>query len=152
MAKHYVELESGSIIETDNLSIWPEAKRLSKAEGKRRLKAEALKDLRKTLRPGDTVYSVLRHVSASGMSRRIDFYVMKKNRPVFLSGQIGRVLDLSRGKNDGLVVGGCGMDMGFHVVHNLGYALWPKGTKKPHGTRNGEPDSDGGYALNHKWM
>ena len=52
----------------------------------------------------------------------------------------------------GLVIGGCGMDMGFHVVYNLGRAMWPDGTPDPHGTRNGEPDRDGGYALKHRWL
>ena len=46
-------------------------------------------------------------------------------------------------------VGGCGFCGGFDIVQALGYALWPKGTKKPHGTRNGEPDTCGGYALTH---
>jgi len=44
------------------------------------------------------------------------------------------------------------IDMGFHVVYNLGRTLWPEGTPEPHGTRNGEPDRDGGYALNHQWL
>jgi hypothetical protein len=49
-------------------------------------------------------------------------------------------------------VNGCGMDMGFSVVCNLGAMLWPMGTDTPHGTRNGAPDSAGGYALKHKWI
>lgn len=52
----------------------------------------------------------------------------------------------------GLKVTGCGMDMGFHVVYALGANLWPKGTPKPHGKRNGEADSEGGYALKHSWL
>lgn len=28
----------------------------------------------------------------------------------------------------------------------------PNGTDKPHGRRNGEPDSSGGYALKSRWM
>lgn len=44
------------------------------------------------------------------------------------------------------------MDMGFHVVYALGSALWPDGTPAPHGTRNGEPDTAGGYALKHEWL
>ena len=34
-------------------------------------------------------------------------------------------------KTGGLRVSGCGMDMGFHVVYNLGYVLWPDGTPEP---------------------
>lgn len=88
-------------------------------------KAEALDELRKQLKPGDTVFSVLRHVSRSGMSRRISFCVIRKGQPYWLDYNIGRALEYSRPSNgDGLRVDGCGMDMGFSVVHNLGYALW----------------------------
>lgn len=112
-----------------------------------------LADLRKLIKPKETVFCVLRHVSASGMRRRISFFVMRKGDARYLDYSIGKILDLKRPDNkDGLVVDGCGMDMGFHVVYNLGMAIWPKGTKKPHGTRNGEPDSDGGYALKHRWI
>ena len=55
-------------------------------------------------------------------------------------------------KQGGAIIQGCGMDMGFSLVYELGAYLWPEGTDKPHGTRNGEPDSDGGYALNHRWL
>jgi hypothetical protein len=54
--------------------------------------------------------------------------------------------------NGGIIIGGCGMDMGFALVYNLGSTLWPNGTPEPHGTRNREPDSDGGYALKHNWV
>ena len=57
------------------------------------------------------------------------------------------MLDMKIGKHGGLVVGGCGFDAGFEVVYNLGSLLWPNGTPEPHGTRNREPDSTGGYAL-----
>ena len=38
------------------------------------------------------------------------------------------------------------MDMGFQAVYCLGLSLWPDGTPEPHSTRNGEPDTNGGYA------
>lgn len=115
-------------------------------------KIESIQALRKILKPRDTVYCVLRHVSSSGMSLRIDFYVVKKGAIVYLTGWVGSALEYRRHSDGGLVVGGCGMDMGFAVVYNLGETLWPKGTKKPHGVRNGEPDSDGGYALRSEWL
>lgn len=37
-------------------------------------------------------------------------------------------------------------------VYSLGRTLWPDGTRAPHGRRNGQPDSDGGYALKHSWL
>lgn len=117
---------------------------------------EQLAWLRKRLKSGDTIYTVLRHVSASGMTRHIAFVLQRGTRkePVELHPNyaIATILGYRQAKDGSLIVSGCGMDMGFAVVYNLGATLWPKGTKKPHGTRNGEPDSDGGYALKHRWL
>ncbi len=148
---YYMQLPWG-VVKTKNPECWPEGNQMSEKEGRKALADEARKHLKKILKPGDTVYTVLKHVSQSGMSRRIDFYAIKKNQPVFLSGWMADLLDYRQHKDGCLVVGGCGMDMGFSVVYNLGYALWPKGTPKPHGKRNGEPDHSGGYALEHKWI
>jgi len=104
--------------------------------------------LHELLKPGDTILCVLRHVSKSGMSRRIDFYTQNLD---YLSHSFAVVRGDAEPKN-GLRVDGCGMDMGFSVVYSLGYKLWPEGTDTPHGTRNGEPDSNGGYALKHRWL
>jgi len=99
-------------------------------------------------------------VSRSGMSRTIDFYTPIEDNSgngvetymQYLTGWFGMLLDYRRDKRGALKVGGCGMDMGFHVVYNVGAKLWPKGTAKPHSTRNGEPDRDGGYALKSEWL
>lgn len=123
-------------------------------------KIEAVKRLRKMLRPGQTVYCVLRHVSASGMTRRIDFYAIKGKEHVYLSGYMATALGMRRhASKDGLIVEGCGMDMGFAVVYDLSRTLYPKGfvpAKAKMRGRNGTPDTeidtDGGYALRHSWM
>lgn len=107
--------------------------------------------LLKFLKPGSQVLTVLRNVSRSGMSRRIDLYTIHRDEMVYLSHAAAVVMGDPR-PDDGIKVSGCGMDMGFHLVYNLGATLWPKGTAKPHGTRNGEPDSDGGYALKQRWL
>lgn len=65
---------------------------------------------------------------------------------------VSRALGYRIGSHGGIVMGGCGMDMGFSLVYNLGSALWPNGTPTPHGTRNREPDSTGGYALKSRWL
>uniref|UniRef100_A0AB74UFV0 Uncharacterized protein n=1 Tax=Caulobacter phage BL57 TaxID=3348355 RepID=A0AB74UFV0_9VIRU len=191
--------------------------------------AEAVASLRKLLKPGDSVYCILRHVSSSGMLRVIDlaipvtgtrtntlpagargfkvgveaYYTERDSHRAFSSGVVkafdadtvtiayqatadGRgvaeELTFPRAKvkfykresypairnigylaaramgdtwdSDrlGIKVGGCGMDMGFHLVYSLGRTLWPNGTPKPHSTRNGEPDRDGGYALKKEWL
>lgn len=130
-----------------------QAKPLTKKAQREQEREESRQELLKILRPGDRVYSVIRSVARSGMSRTIDFYAMQvddrdgKPFPRYLTGYIADVLDYRRDDHGALKVGGCGMDMCFHVVYNVGRALWPRGTDKPHGTRNGSPDSDGGYAL-----
>ena len=90
-------------------------------------KDAALANLREMLPPSSTVYTILRHVSRSGMQREISLVVMRNGEPRNITYLAARVLDYRIGKRDGLVVGGCGMDMGFHIVHNLGYALYPDG-------------------------
>lgn len=118
---------------------------------------DAIQRLRGFLKPGDTVFCTLRKVSSSGMTRSIDFHKIEcdsNGQPVvfWLSGLMSKALGMRLNKDDGLRVSSCGMDMGFHVVYNLGATLWPEGTPEPHGTRNGEPDSDGGYALKSRWL
>jgi len=115
------------------------------------------------LKPGDTVYTVLRHVARSGMQRRISCIVIDKETGSpfqidwLVSWATGERLDREK---EGLVVGGCGMDMGFHLVYNLSRSLFPDGYKpkdagKQYG-RNGRPadetDKDGGYALQQRWL
>ena len=127
---------------------------------------EARKELLTILKPGDTVYCVLRHVSRSGMQREISLYT---EGMVSLDHYAERVLQMRRGKRDGLVVSGCGMDMGMHIVMNLGYVLFPDGftctgrdehpnmcpsNDHSNGDRNYEPHqhTSGEYALRSRWI
>jgi hypothetical protein len=120
----------------------------------------ALADLRETLKPGDTLYTINRHVSSSGMRRSISVVravhdVHDGERLVIdtLDLWVSRVLrERIDQKHGGIYQTGCGMDMGFHLVYNLGRYLWPDGTPEPHGKRNGTPDRDGGYALKQRWL
>lgn len=116
--------------------------------------AKAISHLREILSPGDTVYTVLRHVSRSGMQREISLFIGECERIDWL---VARALGDRIGKNDGIVATGCGMDMGFELVYNLGRTLWPDGFKLKKGERgrNGDTsgrETDGGYALRHRWM
>lgn len=126
----------------------------------------ARKELLEILKPRDTVYCILRHVSRSGMQREISLFTEGMRN---IDWYAARVLDMRRGKRDGLVVGGCGMDMGFHLVYNLSRALFPNGytctgrdshpnmcpsNDHNNGDRNYEPHNhaDGGYALRSRWI
>ena len=114
---------------------------------------EAQAYLLEILQPGATVYTDLRHCSASGMTRWLDLYCVEDGRIrniTRLACKAGAMRWCSR--RDAMKAGGCGMDMGFAAVYELGCHLWPAGTPEPHGTRNGEPDSNGGYALRHQWL
>lgn len=93
---------------------------------------EAIEQLRGMIKPGDTVYTILRHVSRSGMTRGIDVYTLEDNKPVWITAYVGKAIDQPQPmdywrKSMGLKIGGCGMDMGFHVVNSLSYALYGKG-------------------------
>lgn len=121
--------------------------------------AEAVERLRAILVPGVTVYTILRHVSRSGMQRTISlrlarpdggFYDLDHNAAL----AIGARLDRDRG---GIKMGGCGMDMGFELVYQLGRVMFPDGFKLAEGQhgRNGDKsgfDNDGGYAFRQVWL
>lgn len=114
---------------------------------------EARETLLSILKPGQFVYTILRHVSASGMSRRISLAVVEAGEITPIDYYVSKLCGYTRDpKAQGLKISGCGMDMGFEMVYQLGEALWPNGTDAPHGTRNGAPDSAGGYALKHRWL
>lgn len=135
--------------------------------------AEAIIHLRKVLKPGDTVYTVLRHVSRSGMSRNIDLYKMSTDGPVWISAYVGHAIGSPQSeknwqRSQGLTVSGCGMDMGFHLVYNLSRVLYPNGFvcigegcgsndhnneyRKYQNYKGQMHTGDGGYALRHKWL
>lgn len=97
-------------------------------------RADAITKLREWIKPGDTVHTILDHVSSSGMTRHIRVVLLscEDGKPVDLhpNYSVARALDLRQAKRgDGLIVGGCGMDMGFHLVNSLSYALYGDGYK-----------------------
>ena len=100
------------------------------------------------LKPGDTVYTRVNHVARSGMMRVIDLYVIRENEPLRITWHVCNVLGSTYNrKHEGLRMDGCGMDMCFAAVYELGSCLWREGTSEPHSTRNGQPDRTGGHAL-----
>jgi hypothetical protein len=98
-------------------------------------------ELRADMPKGSTVYTILRSVSRSGMSRVISPVVLtikdKKIRPIFPEYHVAQVLEYSSLSDhpEGIKVGGCGMDMGFSLVYNLASALYGDG-----------------YALKQEWL
>lgn len=137
--------------------------KLTKSQGQEAYKEQAAAKLRTYFKPGDTAHTMLLHVSSNGMSRHIAVMAAEETKthngkkkqlaPVNVSHLVADLLGykLNKGGN-GLVVGGCGMDMGFHVVYSMSSRMFPNGTRYPHSKRNGEPDRAGGYAIKHGWL
>jgi hypothetical protein len=93
-------------------------------------KAEAADMLRRYLQPGSVVYATTRKVSRPGMTRRIDLYTIVADdrdggRPWLarLSFHAAAVLGWPV-NDDGVRVDGCGMDMRWHLVEALSFALF----------------------------
>jgi hypothetical protein len=94
------------------------------------------------LREGATVYTVLRSVSSSGMTRHISLLVADGGEIVDITYLAAGVLGESLYERNGsrtLRVNGCGMDMGFHLVYSLSSVLFA-GTDRA------------GYALKQRWI
>jgi len=123
-------------------------------------RTEQIKQLRELLnKSGRVVYGIIKGVSRSGMSRDIDFYCFTcedgKIVKNWLSHRIAGLLNYPfNDKKECIKVNGCGMDMIFSVVYNLGSVLYPNGDGETITGRNGdkEPETDGGYLLKHDYL
>lgn len=130
-----------------------EAGRAVKVSGKEApalLQAYRQGSLLALLKPGSVVYTVCvkqgssAHYQVLIPATSTEGLVYIRDITAMVANLVGhRVSD----KTGGIVMGGWGYSKGFQIVYGLGLALWPNGTPEPHGTRNGEPDSNGGYAL-----
>ena len=99
---------------------------------------ERIKEILKDQFPeGSTAYTLVTKVAPSGMSRHI--MVAGSNRKGHVqnvSWYIAKLLDWTYKDNTRSVfVGGCGMDMGFHLVYTLSSKLY-----------------DDGYAIKQSWL
>ena len=103
-------------------------------------KEEAIKTLKENIKEGDVIYTQLNHTSQSGMMRHIKVRQIKNNYPLDWSKLVAVALDWKEAKSrfggyNGIKVGGCGMDMGFHLVYTLSSVLY-----------------NDGYAIKHNWL
>ena len=126
---------------------------------------EAIARLKESVKPGDTVYTQLKHVSRSGMLRVIQVVKMEDNRPLYLGYNVAAAVDMPYDrKKEGVRIGGVGMDMGFALVYDLSYQLFKDGfdcigagcpaNDHSNGDRDYTPHkhSDAGYALKQRWL
>lgn len=107
---------------------------------------ECRDSLARFVHEGDTVFCVLRKVSASGMSRKISLHVAYASdygiRLQNISGWAAAVMGRSFDRDDmSIKIGGCGMDMGFALVDDLAVALFGR-----------EPKTGLGKGLRMEWV
>jgi hypothetical protein len=135
---------------------------------KEQARQDALDRLREVLHPGDTVGTIVRHVSKSGMTRDISV-VITVDGDLFNATHLVACVLGDRVVNKGVRRGGCGMDMGFDLVYSLSRTLFPDGfdcigyaercPSNDHSNDRGMSDysftrhhRDGGYALRQRWL
>jgi hypothetical protein len=94
------------------------------------------------LKEGDKVYTILRSVSSSGMTRNISLVVASGSEIIdityYAAHAMGDKVSESKGHRV-IKVNGAGMDMGFHLVYNLSSVLF-----------NGQERA--GYVLKQGWI
>ena len=133
-------------------------------------RTNAIDKLRELLPPGTRVYTILRHVSRSGMQRHISAVVHAEDGNNDITWLVARACGYTIADDGGIKCAGAGMDVGFHLIHNLSYALYPDGfvctgVEDPPRLRcpsNDHSNSDrdysphhhrsGGYALRQQWL
>lgn len=145
---------------------------LTKKQQAQAEKDEALARLHELLKPGDTVHTILRHVSQSGMLRAISPVICGENGPFDIGYLVGRACGMKHHeRHGGLKLGGCGMDMGFSLVYGLSRTMFPDGfgcigrddeariycpsNDHSNGDRDftiGHPHVSGGYAIQQRWL
>ena len=103
-------------------------------------RTNAIERLRAILPPGSTVYTILRHVSRSGMSRRIDVYALDREPATalfhdgkpwmrYLSGMVSHATGIrfsAKGgarEDCGLVLNGCGYSQSDEIVDRIEEAI-----------------------------
>ena len=93
-------------------------------------KEKSVETLKEYLKEDITIHSIIRSVSNSGMSRNISFKITDKDNILDLSYHIAKALQYPfNNKKHAVKVSGSGMDMAFHVVHNLSHVLFDNGYK-----------------------
>lgn len=116
--------------------------------------AEAVKTLQEWgVVDGTTIYAKVVRVSASGMSRHVRLYISKDGEIIDISYWAAKALEwgyAGDGYREGIRVSGCGMDMLFHTVYSLSYAM---GYGSMNQTRDGmEKNSEGFIGLRYRQL
>lgn len=118
--------------------------------------------LRALLVPGDAVTTVVSHVARSGMRRSIKVLIVADGQPADVSWAVCRAVGWKfDDTHGGVIVDGCGMDMGFHLVYTLATHLFAPywecaGDRCPSNDHSNGREvtlhAEAGYALRHAWV
>jgi hypothetical protein len=118
---------------------------MTTATAAKKLEAQQAREklLEHYLTEGSRVYTIIRHVSSSGMSRDISLVVADKDGTIcdityYAAQALGDRL-IERNGHRAIRMQGGGMDMGFHLVYNLSSVLF-------HG------QDRAGYELKQAWL
>lgn len=111
--------------------------------------ADAADRLRELLHDDPTVHVLTRHVSQSGMQRRMSLFVVSGGNLVDITARTAAVLGYRvRSEDHTIAVRGVGMDMQYHIVYSLSRALYSDIPADMIPTTHGyNSDRDAGYVL-----
>jgi hypothetical protein len=122
------------------MSVATLSKKAQKEQERESARAYLLSILNKQNRP--TLYTNLKSVSSSGMSRDMKVLAVVEGEIVDITYYVGK-LDIGTIKERNgqrvIRVGGCGMDMGFHVVYTVSAVLYGY-------------EERGAYTIRHEWI
>ena len=91
-------------------------------------KAEIQKErLKQAYSPGSTIYTVVKQVSRNGMSRHIAVIDIVMGEARNISARAADILGWKWMDDGSVRVGGCGMDMGAHLVRKLSERIHGRG-------------------------
>lgn len=91
-------------------------------------KDEAIKELKTWIKPSGKIVIFITKVSQSGMNRRMKIYKINKNGLSNLTWLVAKVCELGM-NDDGVSVGGCGMDMAFWLASSISANVWGRKVK-----------------------
>ena len=121
---------------------------LTKKQEREQEKESAKDFLRKVFASQEkpTAWTILKWVSGSGMSRDMKVITQYEGRVIDITWYVSHASSVGQLKERNgqrvVRVGGCGMDMGFHLVYSLSIALFC----------SDKYDHDSAYKLKQEWL
>lgn len=91
------------------------------------INTNAVAELKELLGTSPKIYGNVVSVAKSGMSRKMNYYIVSNNEILDINFLICQVLDYKQDKQTGAIIKkGCGYDPLFHTVYGLSKVLYDK--------------------------